>query len=100
MKIFFIKSFQFIVFIYFLFLSNELLSELINPNPKMYTLEFTQYNFTQCTNTKLTQVANIFLKPVYYSMSLMSNTFKNLGNSVQNIIKFLNTFFCYNRTSQ
>ena len=56
----------------------------------MSTLEFTQYNFTQCTNTILTQVANIFLKPVYYSMNLMSNTFKSLGNAAQNIRKFVN----------
>ena len=62
----------------------------INSDPKMSTLEFTQYNFTQCTNTIFTQIAGIFLKPIYYSMNLMSKTFKRLGDSVQNIRKFVN----------
>jgi hypothetical protein len=49
-------------------------ASLINPDPHMSATDFTQQNFTYCTNNILTSISYYFTLPFTYAISVIINT--------------------------
>ncbi len=60
---------------------------LINKDPNMTAFEYTGKNFSGCVNNILLHIANDFLKPFYYIITLLHNMVNELTSTIQNIRK-------------
>ena len=55
---------------------------MINAPPGVSAFEFTSENFMHCTQTILTSIIGMFLQPIYFMISIVSDLFKEIMNAV------------------
>jgi len=60
---------------------------LINPPPGESKLDFTAKNFSGCVSDILTKIVHVFLQPIYYASSLITEFFNELAKAVQSVRK-------------
>ena len=65
---------------------------IINPAPNKSSTQTTKDNFNYCINGILEEVAQVFLKPIQYSLNVSSSNLKNITGSVNNIRKVVSYF--------
>lgn len=65
---------------------------IINPNPNKTATQNVKDNFNYCINGILEEIAQVFLKPIKYSVDTVSSNLKKITNAIQNIRKILNYY--------
>ena len=54
------------------------------------SFDFTEANFTECTQSILTYIAGEFIKPIYYSVNVLHSTLSSMEKGFQNARKMFN----------
>lgn len=54
------------------------------------SFDFTEANFTECTQSILTYIAGEFIKPIYYAINVLHSTLSSVENGFQNARKMFN----------
>lgn len=104
----FVIIFIFFLLFSYLFIRNQVKSLKVNWNEnkcKPYVIpfagfingkhgedsfDFTEANFTECTQSILTYIAGEFIKPIYYSLNVLHSTLSSLEKGIQNARKMFN----------
>lgn len=63
---------------------------IINGKEGENSFDFTEANFTECTQSILTYIAGEFIKPIYYSVNVLHSTLSSIEKGFQNARKMFN----------
>lgn len=63
---------------------------IINGKEGENSFDFTEANFTECTQSILTYIAGEFIKPIYYAVNVLHSTLSSVEKGFQNIRKMFN----------
>lgn len=56
---------------------------IVNAKPGESKFDYTQANFTECTQSILTYISGEFIKPLYYSTAVTGEMFKGIADDIQ-----------------